>query len=382
MGPLVKQHSLMGAVDAMRMAKSRRVPGNIHRMAHGKRLGVDLSVWLYQMLGFISVAEGRDFHWAARAFVNRGARLAQNGVTPVFVADCPVTSPAKQLTRERRIRAKAGLSEIDGDAFPDPALEELLSQLAVPGTAADTEEVDGGEPRARPDPINVHGEYQSVVIAALRDAGFVVVIAPAEADHQLAHMFYAGEIDGVLTVDSDLLIMGVTVYTGVSWQAGGECIRIVVSDLWKPLADSPAWDYDPTGSLDYPKREEWDMEKLFELYEAIADDIVQPGASKTAMTVGMCANQYLYERGGAFLAGDEGTRARLAASTPEGARMQRHMELHAKRVEAAKSSTAATAGTASRRRSSGRGREYRRRSRGRSAPAPDAANATSSPSIG
>jgi len=76
----------------------------------------------------------------------------------------------------------------------------------------------------------MHGELQEVVHAALSDAGFLCVMAPAQADHQLAHMFYVGEIDGMITVDSDLLIMGVTIYTRIDWQAGGTCTRIVASD--------------------------------------------------------------------------------------------------------------------------------------------------------
>ena len=48
----------MGAVDAIKMARSRQEPGDIYILAHGKRLGVDLSVWLYQLLGFINPEDG------------------------------------------------------------------------------------------------------------------------------------------------------------------------------------------------------------------------------------------------------------------------------------------------------------------------------------
>mmetsp|Transcript_17731 Transcript_17731/g.55360 ORF Transcript_17731/g.55360 Transcript_17731/m.55360 type:complete len:735 (-) Transcript_17731:184-2388(-) len=127
--------------------------------------------------------------------------------------------------------------------------------------------------------------------------------------------------------------------TTPAWQLDLEGMKFGLAagdDGLQVMVSGPARDYDPTGSTDYPKRAEWDMEKLFELYEAIADDMVKPGASKTAVTVGMCANQFLYEQGGAFLAADEGTRVRMAATTPQGERMQRHMALHAKRIEAVK----------------------------------------------
>jgi len=75
----------MGALDAMKMARSRQEPGDIYVLAHGKRLGVDLSVWLYQLVGFINPEEGRDFHWAARILVNRAIRLSRRGVTMVIV---------------------------------------------------------------------------------------------------------------------------------------------------------------------------------------------------------------------------------------------------------------------------------------------------------
>ena len=59
---------VMGAVDAMKMARSRQEPGDIYLLARGKRIGVDRSVWLYQLLGFINPEEGRDFHWTARIY--------------------------------------------------------------------------------------------------------------------------------------------------------------------------------------------------------------------------------------------------------------------------------------------------------------------------
>mmetsp|Transcript_9574 Transcript_9574/g.27981 ORF Transcript_9574/g.27981 Transcript_9574/m.27981 type:complete len:922 (-) Transcript_9574:96-2861(-) len=198
--------------------------------------GWDLSVWLNQLLRLINPEEGRDFHWVAQILVNRAIRLSRRGVTIVFVADRPVTSPVKQLERERRKRAKAGLSVMDEEAFPDPGVEAELSELtrvAAPASEAEVGEAD--ESMASPEPTNVHGEFQDTVIAALREAGFVVVIAPAEADHQLSHLFTSNKIDGVITVDSDLLIMGVTIYTRVRWMDGG-CIRIVASNLWKPPA--------------------------------------------------------------------------------------------------------------------------------------------------
>mmetsp|Transcript_18196 Transcript_18196/g.53026 ORF Transcript_18196/g.53026 Transcript_18196/m.53026 type:complete len:119 (-) Transcript_18196:865-1221(-) len=71
----------------------------------------------------------------------------------------------------------------------------------------DEPDVQGTAPRRIPPPLDIHGRFQEVVLATFRAHGFVCITALGEADHQLAHMCRQGEIDGVITVDSALLVL-------------------------------------------------------------------------------------------------------------------------------------------------------------------------------
>ncbi|KAJ1616073.1 hypothetical protein T492DRAFT_896243 [Pavlovales sp. CCMP2436] len=113
----------MGVLSVMAMTRSHAKVGSIYKMAKGDAIGVDVSVWLYQLSCFISADAGDD--------------------VIVFVADCPLTSPAHLV-------------------------------------------------------FDVHGRLQDIVLRQLVEAGFQCVIAPAEADDQLALMCHLGQSQGVI----------------------------------------------------------------------------------------------------------------------------------------------------------------------------------------
>ena len=54
--------------------------------------------------------------------------------------------------------------------------------------------------------VDVSGEMAFQLIQACRQAGVGVVVAPYEADAQLAHLAETGVVDAVITEDSDLLV--------------------------------------------------------------------------------------------------------------------------------------------------------------------------------
>jgi exonuclease-1 len=65
--------------------------------------------------------------------------------------------------------------------------------------------------------VDISPDVAHCLIAELQKAGVEFIVAPYEADAQLAYLARTGYIDGVLTEDSDLLAFGCTrVYFKVS----------------------------------------------------------------------------------------------------------------------------------------------------------------------
>ena len=56
--------------------------------------------------------------------------------------------------------------------------------------------------------VKIEWGMVQVVIAALRTRGFQYVVAPYEADSQLIHLCDTGCIEAVISVDSDLVVLG------------------------------------------------------------------------------------------------------------------------------------------------------------------------------
>jgi len=210
----------MGVELLAKMAKSRAVRGSLLVLAAGMVIGIDMSTWLYRLIPFLQACGPSitdiDYRRGA-AIIARWARtLEANRVTPVFVFDCPFTSPAKQEERLRRRAQKArrcinGQEEGDGDDGDD-----------------------GDDDVIRPALINVHGPFQDAVWAALAAAGFTCVMAPAEADHQMARMCHDGDLDGIQTLDSDLLgLFCPVVFFGLNREY--ETQMVMLDDLHRPI---------------------------------------------------------------------------------------------------------------------------------------------------
>ena len=91
--------------------------------------------------------------------------------------------------------------------------------------------------------INVHGELQDMVWAAMQAAGVSCMMSPAEADHQLAALHRLGLIWAALTPDSELLAMGVPCVVSYEWRTG-ECLFVDVPFL-RPIDTWAAGEADP-----------------------------------------------------------------------------------------------------------------------------------------
>ena len=55
---------------------------------------------------------------------------------------------------------------------------------------------------------DARAEHARLVMQALKAIGVEYVVAPYEADAQMAHMALSGQVQGVITEDSDLLAYG------------------------------------------------------------------------------------------------------------------------------------------------------------------------------
>jgi 5'-3' exonuclease len=206
----------------MKMARMRGVVGDIYQLARGLRIGVDLSVWLYQVAARSS-DQLRDIARMTSQVVGRATKLVKGGVAIVVVFDCPFTSPAKAEERARRRRAKARSSSSVHDDHGDDGADGDEECPPSPSAAEEVAFVD------------VHGAFQRNVWNEMHAAGIPCIMSPAEADHQLASMCDNGTLDGVITVDSDLLVLGVPlVFTNVKF-LDGTCTRISLARLYEPL---------------------------------------------------------------------------------------------------------------------------------------------------
>ena len=178
---------------------------NIIESCNGLRVGIDAWVWLHEYAAAYAeeYMADDDVQPIVRGFIGRCRWLARNGVVPLLVFD-GAHAPAKGGTKDSRDRKKAdAFSRYEVGVEEGAPAAELIKNLraAVSVTFDKT---------AKP------------VIEALRSAGFAYVVAPYEADPQLAQLAKAGVVDAVITIDSDLMAFGCKkVFWMTVWGSGG-----------------------------------------------------------------------------------------------------------------------------------------------------------------
>ncbi|KAI9168467.1 hypothetical protein H9P43_007839 [Blastocladiella emersonii ATCC 22665] len=155
----------------------------------GQTVGVDGHVWLHR--GAYACAAELARGEPTSRFLNYARRrlaLLQNlGVTPYVVLDgapLPVKRGTNASRAERRAEnlARAHALEAQGDAA---AADKHFKAC-----------------------IRVTPTMVRALVAMLRAAGVAYLVAPYEADAQLAYLERSGLVDAILTEDSDLLVFG------------------------------------------------------------------------------------------------------------------------------------------------------------------------------
>ncbi|KAH9852283.1 PIN domain-like protein [Lenzites betulinus] len=155
----------------------------------GQTLAVDGYVWLHR--GSYGCAPelvtGKRTTKYVEYAMHRVRLLRHHGIQPYLVFDGGPL-PAKQATESERKQRR----------------EENLSRANA--LAAQGKHTQAREYYVKCVDVTPQMAYQ--LIKALRAEGFPYVVAPYEADAQLAYLERTGVVDGIITEDSDLLVFG------------------------------------------------------------------------------------------------------------------------------------------------------------------------------
>ena len=162
----------------------------------GERVGIDGYCWLHRASYSCAKEVALGGEGAARRigefFSGRLRGLYDSGVRQVYVVFDGARLPAKELVNERR--------GADRQRAKDQAVEALRQgQL---GRAAEL-----FQKAVHISPLLVH-RVATRLRREFHAKPFTVIIAPHEADAQLAQLCRAGLVDGVISEDSDLLAFG------------------------------------------------------------------------------------------------------------------------------------------------------------------------------
>lgn len=162
----------------------------------GSVLGIDAMCWLHRgcVSGAYELLTGQDTDKFLRFFVKMLMLCNTSGVKPIVVFDgasIPAKAAEEAVRRERRLanteKAKEEIAsrKITSVAQVDPKLRSMIIQA-----------------------ISVTSDMITRTMSVLRRLGVDFIVAPYEADAQLAYMYKQGVISGVVSEDSDLLAFG------------------------------------------------------------------------------------------------------------------------------------------------------------------------------
>ena len=163
---------------------------NIRDLA-GKRVAIDAYVWLHEKIFCCAreLAMGKDTTTHITSFVRECKQLINYGVTPVVVFDGASIRLKRDVNNKRRQqRSTAG-----DDAAELESRGDLKKAYKKWASCVDVTPQMAHEVMRRLDKID----------------GVEYMVAPYEADPQLAFLFLSGDVYAVISVDSDLLTFGV-----------------------------------------------------------------------------------------------------------------------------------------------------------------------------
>ncbi|KAI5477622.1 exonuclease 1 [Pseudohyphozyma bogoriensis] len=178
----------MGIQGLLPMLKEVQTPMHIKEWK-GKKVAIDAYVWLHR--GVYGCAEDIALGKQTVQYVNysmhRIRMLKYHQVTPIVVFDGGLL-PSKMGTEDDRERRRSD-ARARGNALMAEGKRTQARECFVKA-------------------VDVTPEMAFQLIKALRREGVEYVVAPYEADPQLAYLEQQGIVDGIVTEDSDLLVFG------------------------------------------------------------------------------------------------------------------------------------------------------------------------------
>ena len=197
--------SILTCTGLLPLLKSIHKPKHLRDFA-GQVIGVDAYGWLHRgtIACAIELAQNKPTRKHIDFTLNRVRMLIHFGVKPYLVFDGDYL-PSKAHTEQgratrRRESKKLGLDLLAAGRTHDAQLELQKAIDVTPSMARQ-------------------------LIESLKDMGVPYVVAPYEADAQLAYLEKQGVISGVISEDSDLLVFGVKCLL-TKLDQYGECVMI------------------------------------------------------------------------------------------------------------------------------------------------------------
>ncbi|TFL04721.1 PIN domain-like protein [Pterulicium gracile] len=178
----------MGITGLLPLLKPIQVKTHLSELK-GQTLGVDAYVWLHRgMYGCASeLATGKQTVKYVHFTMERIRLLRHHGIEPYLVFDGGPLPAKKGTETERRARRAENMAR--GKQFTAKGQHTQARECYVKA-------------------VDVSPEMAYQLIKALRADSVSYVVAPYEADAQLAYLERASIIDGIITEDSDLLVFG------------------------------------------------------------------------------------------------------------------------------------------------------------------------------
>ncbi|KAF9557610.1 PIN domain-like protein [Agrocybe pediades] len=178
----------MGISGLLPALKSIQVTKHLSEFS-GKTIAVDAYVWLHRGVYSCAteLATGKSTHKYVDYAMHRVRLLRHYGIEPYIVFDGGPL-PAKKGTEKER-RQKRDEHRAKGHALLAQGKASLARECFIKC-------------------VDVTPQMAFQFIKALRAASVQYVVAPYEADAQLAYLERTGLVDGILTEDSDLLVFG------------------------------------------------------------------------------------------------------------------------------------------------------------------------------
>ncbi|KAH7344738.1 PIN domain-like protein [Rhizoctonia solani] len=200
----------MGIQGLLPLLKSIHVNTNIAAFS-GKTLAVDGYVWLHRgaYACAVQIVKGQYTTKYVDYAMHRVRMLRHHGIAPFLVFDggpLPAKRGTEKDREEKRAKNFAQAQMLESQGKGNEAYEYYKKCVDITPQMA----------------------YQ--LIKALRAEGIPYIVAPYEADAQMAYLEREGIVDGIITEDSDLVIFGCR---NLLFKLGpdGSCVNVRRDDL-------------------------------------------------------------------------------------------------------------------------------------------------------